>query len=293
MDADELIASLIRDEDRVPLHVIEECARGGAAMIDGLDRVVGPAADWGACASDGHWWLRLHAAFILGLMDDAEAGQLLVHLMRRLAADEDENLADWLAGYWPALFRNKPEQVLPEVEALAWADHAQPWFRGHVFEVLLAAAARRGPEELDACLARVAEWIAVGSDDPEERALIANLLLDFPRASHRTLLDDLAAKQKGKFGLFDQGDVENAYAGGDKPGWLRFDDPWVFYSPAQIESRQTRWAEEAARRSRNDDPPFLLEPHERNAPKIGRNDPCPCGSGKKYKKCCLRADGTL
>ena len=25
--------------------------------------------------------------------------------------------------------------------------------------------------------------------------------------------------------------------------------------------------------------------------KIGRNDPCPCGSGKKYKKCCLRAYG--
>lgn len=25
----------------------------------------------------------------------------------------------------------------------------------------------------------------------------------------------------------------------------------------------------------------------RSGPKIGRNDPCPCGSGKKYKKCCL------
>ena len=24
-----------------------------------------------------------------------------------------------------------------------------------------------------------------------------------------------------------------------------------------------------------------------SSPKIGRNDPCPCGSGKKYKKCCL------
>ena len=24
----------------------------------------------------------------------------------------------------------------------------------------------------------------------------------------------------------------------------------------------------------------------REAPKIGRNDPCPCGSGRKYKKCC-------
>ncbi|MGI5088557.1 hypothetical protein HH006_13215, partial [Treponema denticola] len=24
----------------------------------------------------------------------------------------------------------------------------------------------------------------------------------------------------------------------------------------------------------------------RTVPKVGRNDPCPCGSGKKYKYCC-------
>ena len=23
------------------------------------------------------------------------------------------------------------------------------------------------------------------------------------------------------------------------------------------------------------------------SPKVGRNDPCPCGSGKKYKQCCM------
>ena len=26
--------------------------------------------------------------------------------------------------------------------------------------------------------------------------------------------------------------------------------------------------------------------------KAGRNDPCPCGSGKKYKRCCLDRDRT-
>jgi preprotein translocase subunit SecA len=26
--------------------------------------------------------------------------------------------------------------------------------------------------------------------------------------------------------------------------------------------------------------------YRREAPKVGRNDPCPCGSGKKYKQCC-------
>jgi uncharacterized protein YecA (UPF0149 family) len=29
-------------------------------------------------------------------------------------------------------------------------------------------------------------------------------------------------------------------------------------------------------------------PWVRRIPKIGRNEPCPCGSRKKYKKCCLR-----
>lgn len=30
-------------------------------------------------------------------------------------------------------------------------------------------------------------------------------------------------------------------------------------------------------------------PVTRGAPKVGRNDPCPCGSGKKFKQCCGKA----
>jgi len=41
--------------------------------------------------------------------------------------------------------------------------------------------------------------------------------------------------------------------------------------------------------------PFDLDlteqtPESLRTPKVGRNDPCPCGSGKKYKKCCLEKD---
>jgi preprotein translocase subunit SecA len=32
--------------------------------------------------------------------------------------------------------------------------------------------------------------------------------------------------------------------------------------------------------------PAKEETYRRKAPKVGRNDPCPCGSGLKYKKCC-------
>ena len=29
-------------------------------------------------------------------------------------------------------------------------------------------------------------------------------------------------------------------------------------------------------------------PIKKDGPQVGRNDPCPCGSGKKYKNCCGR-----
>jgi SEC-C motif domain protein len=33
----------------------------------------------------------------------------------------------------------------------------------------------------------------------------------------------------------------------------------------------------------------LAPPPQVNAPRVGRNDPCTCGSGKKFKKCCGKA----
>ncbi|MCE9526380.1 MAG: SEC-C domain-containing protein [Planctomycetales bacterium] len=33
------------------------------------------------------------------------------------------------------------------------------------------------------------------------------------------------------------------------------------------------------------------EPIKNRGPRVGRNDPCPCGSGKKYKQCCMRLQG--
>jgi preprotein translocase subunit SecA len=36
--------------------------------------------------------------------------------------------------------------------------------------------------------------------------------------------------------------------------------------------------------------PLQQLPMQRDAPKVGRNDPCPCGSGKKYKQCHGRID---
>lgn len=38
-------------------------------------------------------------------------------------------------------------------------------------------------------------------------------------------------------------------------------------------------------------PQQVLAPKSESKQRVGRNDPCPCGSGKKFKKCCMKREG--
>jgi len=44
--------------------------------------------------------------------------------------------------------------------------------------------------------------------------------------------------------------------------------------------------QEEAMQMRHGEGPAEQQPVRREGAKVGRNAPCPCGSGKKYKKCC-------
>lgn len=50
-----------------------------------------------------------------------------------------------------------------------------------------------------------------------------------------------------------------------------------------MKEEELRDYDNLASRKKSGKPPFKKE-----SPDIGRNEPCPCGSGKKYKKCCLQ-----
>ena len=57
-------------------------------------------------------------------------------------------------------------------------------------------------------------------------------------------------------------------------GWYCFTE--------QYSEDQERWRRQA------DTNPILSQPYENPFKGVGRNDPCPCGSGKKFKKCSLQ-----
>lgn len=289
-EPERLIARMRGEEDRVARETVDACARLGDAMVAALRPVV--LGDREADDTLGDWWLRLHAVMILGLVPTDAAGCLLVEAMRDMDEAEDDNLQDWLSGDWPALFANKPDSVLPAARALA-EDRGHDWYiRGNSADVVVAAADRAGPAVLDAELAWVAAIAADESDDRDMRLTMGNLLLDLPRPRYKALVEDLARGEPQFGARFRQDDVDAAYMKGDDPEWRRRPEPWQFYAPGAIARRQERWAEEDARRRRPEARPESAAPMIRGTfiratPKVGRNDPCPRGSGRKYKHCCL------
>jgi len=54
-----------------------------------------------------------------------------------------------------------------------------------------------------------------------------------------------------------------------------------------VEKFEKKEQKKEAEVQKNTTAPVEKEPTKRTTPKVGRNDDCPCGSGKKFKRCCM------
>lgn len=66
---------------------------------------------------------------------------------------------------------------------------------------------------------------------------------------------------------------------------------YFFDSPAQLQNSHPK-IYRLMRQMYHQDTKGLLGGQKRKRRRVGRNDPCPCGSGEKYKRCCRRQRST-
>jgi len=276
-------------EDRLPRSVIDECARRGDAMVEVLAPLAQDGSYWRENVASGEWWALHHAVMILGLVPGERAGDALIAFMRRMNEAGDENLQEWLSGCWDEFFVNKPASAVDALRAVA-RDRKLDWYiRTEAADAVVALAEREGGEALDVALDWAAALAADETENWDLRLLTAGKLLDFASARHRPLLEDLARRQSRGERVFDTSDIAKTYSGeAESPARHAHEDPWKFYAPDQIAERQTRWTKVDAEAEAEAVSAYAA-PYVREQPKVGRNDPCPCGSGKKYKRCCLAA----
>ncbi|MGC8639777.1 MAG: SEC-C metal-binding domain-containing protein [Isosphaeraceae bacterium] len=137
----------------------------------------------------------------------------------------------------------------------------------------------------------------------EDLAFLANDLADLADFEARDLV--LTACDEGLIDeeIVKKEEIEEAYDEGGQCFLLP--EPWLeeyresYRLKLEDDERQarmpniefpTRVSYPPPEPARTEPPPVPVETFRRAAPKIGRNDPCWCGSGKKYKKCHLGKD---
>ncbi|MGA7831185.1 MAG: DUF1186 domain-containing protein [Terracidiphilus sp.] len=262
-----------------------------------LEEIADPklAADLDA---DGEYMAHLYAMFLLAQFREPRAYPLMLRIAQ-LPSDLLESLfGDILTEHLDQVLASVCDGDLDGIKSLIENPAADQWVRGAALGALITLA-------------------SVGIKSREE------ILSYFAELFHGKLTDkndivwgELVAYTTDLYAPELLGEIEKAFAEDlVEPGFISLDDirrdlangkEWAMERLARDPHRrligdtikEMEWWDSfklKPREARTETPTLnaAYSPREdsysgfkRTSPKIGRNDPCPCASGKKYKKCC-------
>ncbi len=298
----ELIDQLEKSGDRASLELVQAILERGNEAVPHLRSVLKNKEYWEA--SDDRQWMPLHAVKLLGTIADPEAlPELIDASVRAVEADND-----WVMEDLPTVFDCIGSQAVEPLMKfiLAHTGDNELWWPRTAAADGLASIAFHHPEERER-ITSFLHGLFSENEDSEFSGSVADALVDLNDPSSIPVLERA-------FGL---GYIDEEIISGDELeeiGEIKEEIPieyrrdlLEFYDPDEVARRKERWEQEKRERElleaekREKKEKILaqelkrleiaMELSDRNLlprfRKAGRNDPCPCGSGKKFKKCHL------
>jgi len=290
---DELLALLFTQEDRLPRAVVDEIVQRGERMVEPLSEIISNQYSW--IKGLPEWWAVVHAVYILGAIGGKD---VILPLLRgmRWAVSYD---CDWVTEDLPSIFGKIGIAAIDDLHLIA-KDRTSDWFTRSMPIEGLAAITINNPDIEKDIFLFINSILKDNSEDRVVRQTAGSVLIDFMRVEYKEDLLAFGREEKSLkdkdfdyLHFFSDDDVEEWFSEGKND--LRFyTKDWLgFYNEDEIRKRQERWKKEEDQAEAEtedeilEDDVYDPEPIVRKSAKIGRNDPCPCGSGKKYKKCCI------
>ncbi|MEC5398466.1 DUF1186 domain-containing protein [Uliginosibacterium sp. H1] len=288
-----LRTALERTDGRYPAAAVDalraDRARYLPDMLVELERL---AADPSPLLADADVILHFHLIALLAEFREAAALAPVIALARRGDEDIEAIFGDFVGELLGRALASLAAGRTDELSALAGDAGVDPWVRSAAVEAI-AVLALEGNLPHDEAVRRI---LAVGEaaaaqasgDGPDTLVtLIAGTLGDMAAADALPTVRDWFAR-----GLVDP----------QARGELAAIEP-EFAVPLEERRRQLQALKRgyvtSASEALAEWPMFKLPaavgdvlhidngtPYARTDARVGRNDPCPCGSGKKYKKCC-------
>jgi hypothetical protein len=223
-------------------------------------------------------WAPVHAWRTLAQLRVAEAVVPLIELLK-LNADEDE---DWTSNELPVVFGAIGPEALPALTAALKEEGNVSNDDEIGFAVSMNSSieevGKQHPDARHESIAILSEFLKdYRHHNPELNAFIVWSLVDLEAAEALPLIREVFEREYADYTIV--GDVEDV--------------------EMALGVRKKRETSEDRPAPRDKYPGFdsrlngVFGRNENNE-KLGRNDRCPCGSGKKYKKCCLgHPDGVM
>ncbi len=272
-----------------PFDLAEEFVRRGPAVVEALCEVLRDPAAWEPRRPPENMF-PVHAALLLGAIGDPRAVKPLLEVTRTQDLEEYscENLPAVLVGYGPSM--------LPALVALANDPGALPIGRNAAMQTMYLLGCDH-PELRSEVMALVIEALLSPESPAHDGLHLACILEEMAEPEAVEAIREANAK-----GLLyrEFEEVPESIVVGEGWQWKTVErDPMHHFGPGGTLEYLREEARESAERKRrrrekalvtrpafDNATPTAVGPVLRATPKVGRNDPCPCGSGKKYKKCC-------
>ncbi len=265
----------------VPRELVDETIRRGGRMAPHLGAMLTDADLWQASSEEPEFWAPIHAVFLVQAIKDPA---FTPHVCRFLR----EGLGEyWLTEEGARLVFSLGPGALEPIWAVATDPEANDWGRIVAVDgiVMLGLAHESLRADLAARFLPQARLLSGGMEDDVDGGdeVVLNALLGGLACLHeeaaKALIEEAYSKEWADLCLAAKEDVLEPYQKSfEELLQERTADPLKHFDPerlAVLEAEGPPWEDE-------DFPRPFVNP----ASKAGRNDPCPCGSGKKHKKCC-------
>ena len=298
METAAILRQLERATGKFPRAAVEAAVARRDEVIPELLRILAETVDRARqLEAEGDYMAHLYAMFLLAQFRETRAYPLVVRFALLPSDLLDSLSGDFLTEDLGRVLASVCGGELEGIQSIIENERADEWARGTALSslVTLVAAGEKSRDEIVSYFAGLFRgklqrrwshvWDALVSHSSD--LYPAELLDDIEKAYEDGLVDP------GYIGFDDvQGDLARGKDGvlaklADNPHRRLVHDTvkemewWASFH----EDRADAAAQPAAEFNLTAAAP---SPMKRTTPKIGRNQPCPCGSGKKYKKCCGR-----
>ncbi len=282
LSADQLLAALEQAGRSPDLALIHTCLERQEELTPELLEMLAEDVDYSWHPDDPRWYRDVHAGLLLIAFREPAALPIFAELFRD---EERENLLEWfgteLPAYGPA--------AIPMLMDLANDDTAYDHYPRAAAIEMLTGIALHHPSEQERIAETFRDLLPPLKDDgtldlppdvdfDEVWTWAASGLADLRDTVSQPQI--IALYEQGLIDEFVRGGLED-YLAEFKPGARpplaasrEYDVMKTYEWLSREVSKQTERKAESA--------PTVA----RSQPKVGRNDPCPCGSGRKYKHCC-------